>query len=249
MRVAAVNLRPRATASPADSVRRWVSLAASAPDGVDVILMSEGIPMVGTGRSYVEVAETIPGPATAALGELARRKHAWIVAGLYERAGAAVYNTAVLIDREGTLAGAYRKVYLPREEVEGGLTAGSSHPVFTTDFGTVGLMICWDTQFADPARTLALAGAELLLVPIAGGNEALVKARAIENRVFVATSGYDYPTQVLDPDGQVLASALTDGTLALATIDLARRYADPWLGDMRARLRKELRLDLPTSRP
>jgi predicted amidohydrolase len=250
VRVAALNLRPRQTASAADSVRAWTALAAAAvPDGLDVILMSEGIPMVGTGKPYVDVAETIPGPTTTALGELARKKHAWVVAGLYERDGAAVHNTAVLIGRDGAVAGKYRKVYLPREEVEGGLTAGSSYPVFATDFGSVGLMICWDTQFADPARALALAGAELLLVPIAGGNETLLRARAIENRVFVATSGYDYPTHVLDPDGRVLASALTDGTVALATIDLSRRYEDPWLGDMRGRFRKELRTDVLTPKP
>ncbi|HXY39821.1 MAG TPA: carbon-nitrogen hydrolase family protein, partial [Vicinamibacteria bacterium] len=178
-----------------------------------------------------------------------RQKHAWVVAGLYEREGTTVYNTAVLIDRDGRLAGRYRKVYLPREEVEGGLTAGKAYPVFTTDFGTVGLMICWDTNFADPARALALAGAEVLLIPIAGGNETLVHARAIENRVFVATSGYDIATEVVDPDGKTLARAVTDGTVAVATIDLARRYTDPWLGDMRARLRKELRTDLATPRP
>jgi predicted amidohydrolase len=243
--VAAVNLRPRGTASPADSVRAWVTLAqAAVPEGADVILLSEGIPMVGTGRSYVDVAETLPGPTTTALAELARRKHAWVVAGLYERSGRFVYNTAVLIDRQGRLAGSYRKVYLPREEVEGGLTAGSGYPVFKTDFGTVGLMICWDTQFTDPARALALAGAELLLVPIAGGTDTLVKARAIENRVFLASSGYDYATQVLDPTGNVLASALTDGTVAVATLDLSRRYLDPWLGNMKDRIPRELRADV-----
>jgi predicted amidohydrolase len=248
--IAALNLRPRGTASAADSVQAWLGLAKSAaPAGADVILMSEGIPMVGTGRSYVDVAEPVPGPTTTALAELARARHAWVVAGLYERSGSAVYNTAVLIDRDGTLVGTYRKVYLPREEVEGGLTAGSSYPVFATDFGTVGLMICWDTQFADPARALALAGAELLLVPIAGGNETLVRARAIENRVFVASSGYDYPTQVIDPDGKVLGSAVTDATAAIATIDLARRYTDPWLGDMRGRLRRELRTDVAVPAP
>jgi predicted amidohydrolase len=245
VRVAAVNLRPRGTLDAAASVRAWVDVASSGvPDGIDVILLSEGIPMVGTGKAYVDVAEPLPGPTTSALGELARRKHAWVVAGLYEREGAAVYNTAVLLDRSGAVAGKYRKVYLPREEVEGGLTAGASYPVFTTDFGTVGLMICWDTNFADPARALALAGAEVLLVPIAGGNETLVHARAIENRVFVATSGYDIPTEVIDPDGKTLARAATDGTVAVATIDLARRYTDPWLGDMRARLRRELRTDV-----
>jgi predicted amidohydrolase len=243
--VAAVNLRPRGTASAADSVRAWVATAtAGVPEGVDVILLSEGIPMVGTGKSYVDVAEPVPGPTTEALGALARQKHAWVVAGLYERQGTTVYNSAVLIDRAGRVAGTYHKVYLPREEVEGGLTAGASYPVFSTDFGTVGLMICWDTNFADPARALALAGAEVLLVPIAGGNETLVHARAIENRVFLATSGYDIATEVVDPDGRTLARATTDGTVAVATIDLSRRYTDPWLGDMRARLRKELRSEV-----
>ncbi|MFN8093482.1 MAG: carbon-nitrogen hydrolase family protein [Vicinamibacteria bacterium] len=243
--IAAVNLRPRDTASAADSVRAWVAAAnAGVPEGVDVILLSEGIPMVGTGKSYVEVSEPVPGPTTDALGALARRKHAWVVAGVYERQGTTVFNTAVLIDREGKVAGRYHKVYLPREEVEGGLTAGSSYPVFSTDFGTVGLAICWDTNFADPARALALAGAEVLLVPIAGGNDTLVRARAIENRVFVATSGYDIATEVIDPDGRTLARATTDGAVALATLDLSRRYTDPWLGDMRARFRRELRSEV-----
>ena len=77
----------------------------------------------------------------------------------------------------------------------------------TTEFGKVGLMICWDVQFSDPARALALRGAEILLVPIWGGNPALGKARAIENQVFLVSSGYNYPTYVLDPKGETLAQA------------------------------------------
>jgi predicted amidohydrolase len=164
---------------------------------------------------------------------------------MYEREGPAIYNTAVLLDRAGKLVGKYRKVYLPREEVEGGLTPGNDYPVFDTDFGKVGLMICWDIQYADPARALALGGAELLLLPIWGGNETLAKARAIENHVFLASSGYDYPTHIIDPDGEVLAQALEQGKIALATIDLNRRYSDEWLGWMRGRFMKELRYDVP----
>ena len=175
--VAAVNLRPRESASPQESVRAFVDLArAEVPAEADVIVLPEGITLVGTGRSYAEVAEPVPGRTTRVLGELARARDAWVVAGLYEREGVAIYNTAVLLDRQGRLAGAYRKVYLPREEVEGGLTPGDEYPVFTTDFGRVGLMICWDAQYADPARALALGGAELVLVPIWGGNETLVRA-------------------------------------------------------------------------
>ena len=77
---------------------------------------------------------------------------------------------------------------------------------------------------------MALRGAELLLVPIWGGNEVLGKARAIENHVFMATAGYGYPTYVIDPMGETLAIASEEGQVATATIDLNRRYTDDWLG-------------------
>lgn len=245
--VASVNLRPRNTSGPEESVRRFVELAAKgAPRGTDLIVLPEGITVVGTGKEDVEVAQTVPGPATGMLSELARKTGAWVAAGLYERDGAAVYNTAVLIDRKGNLAGKYRKVYLPREEIEAGLTPGIEYPVFETDFGKVGMMICWDVQYTDPARGLALAGAEIILMPIWGGSLTLAKARAIENQVFLASSGYDFPSQVLDPNGEVIASA-PEGSVAVAKIDLNRRYVDPWLGNMRGRLFKELRLDVPVA--
>ena len=85
----------------------------------------------------------------------------------------------------------------------------------------------------------------MILTPIWGGNEALGKARAIENQVFIATAGYNYPSLIMDRDGDILAHAKDDGTVAMSTIDLNKRYADEWLGDMRGRFMKELRLDVP----
>lgn len=111
------------------------------------------------------------------------------------------------------------------------------------------MMICWDSQYPDPSRALALAGAEIILLPIWGGDETLAKARAIENHVFLAASGYDHPTYILDPEGKSLARAPERGSIAVATVDLNRRYLDPWLGDMRARFMKELRLDAPVEPP
>lgn len=241
VRLAAIRLRPKGP----DPVARFIDLIRSqVPPATDVILLPEGITQVGTGRKYFDVAESLPGETTRRLGELARERKAWIVAGLYEREGPVIYNTAVLINRQGILAGKYRKVYLPREEFEGGITPGDSYPVFQTDFGKVGMMICWDVQYADPARGLAARGAELLLMPIWGGNQTLAQARAIENHVFLATSGYDFPAAVYDPTGDRLGHSEADGTVVLVKIDLSRRYVDPWLGDMRGRFHKELRADV-----
>ncbi len=247
--LASINFRPQNAPTAAENVRRFVqTVEATVHQKTDLILLPEGITVVGSGKKYVDVAETVPGPTTAALGELARKKSSYVAAGIYEREGAVVYNTAVLLDREGNLAGKYRKVYLPLAEVEGGLTPGSDYPVFRTDFGTIGLMICYDVFFSDPARALVSRGAEVILMPIWGGNETLGKARAIENQVFVAASGYDYPTYVMDPDGEILSEA-RPGSAAIATIDLSKRYYHQQLGVMRERRMKETRLDVAQPLP
>lgn len=242
VKVASIRLHPHGP----DPVAAFLQLAQKeVAGGTDVILLPEGVTLVGTGKVYADVAETIPGPTTGRLAALARDKRAYVVAGLIERDGRAIYNTAVLLDRTGRVAGKYRKVYIPREELEGGITPGSSYPVFQTDFGTVGLMICWDVQYADPARALAMQGAELLLMPIWGGTMELAQARAIENHVYLASSGYDFPSMLIDPLGKTLSRTEKDGTVAVSTIDLSQRLADEWLGDMRGRFHRELRLDVP----
>ena len=211
----------------------------------DLILLPEGITVVGTNKRYADVAETIPGPTTRTLGDLARKRKAYIAAGIYEREGQVVYNTAVLMDRDGKLAGKYRKVYLPREEMEQ-LTPGNDYPVFRTDFGIVGMMICYDVFFSDPARGLATKGAEIVLMPIWGGDQTLAKARAIENQIYLVASGYNHPTYIMNPEGERIAVAPEPGTVAVATIDLNKslRQVNNNLGDMRNRRPRELRTDV-----
>lgn len=241
VKVAAIRLRPKGE----DPVAKFIELSQrSVPEGTDVILLPEGITVVGTTKKYAEVSEVIPGPTTERLGALAREKKAWVVAGIYERDGGTVFNTAVLIDRQGRYAGKYRKVYIPREEMEAGITPGDDYPVYATDFGKVGMMICYDVFFADPARGLATNGAELILMPIWGGKETLARARAEENHVFLATSGYDFPAMIYDPVGETLARSEVDGTVAVTVVDLAKRYDERWLGNMKARFFRELRTDV-----
>jgi predicted amidohydrolase len=244
--ITTINLMPANTGSAAASVGEFMVAAERlTAANTDLILLPEGITVVGTGKSYAEVAEPIPGPTTARLGELARAKHSYVVAGLYERERGAVYNTAVLIDRQGNLMGRYRKVYLPRSEMEQ-LTPGNEFPVFRTDFGTVGMMICYDVFFPEPARQLALRGAEIILLPIWGGDQTLATARAIENQIFLVASGYDHPTYIMDPTGKRLAEAPRRGTAATATIDLNTRYLYLGLWDWKNRRPREYRPDVVT---
>ena len=245
--VASLHFRPQKTHSAEENISRFVAAADRAiTQKTDIILLPETITVVGNGKSNVDAAEPIPGPATTALGELARRRSSYVVVGIVEREGAICYNTAVLIDRQGRVAGKYRKVQLPEKEVAGGLTPGDDFPVFKTDFGTIGMMICYDVFFPGPANALARRGAEMIFMPIWGGDETLAKARAIENKIFLAASGYDHPTYVMDPDGERIASAPENETAAVVTVDLNKRNWDSWLGDMRARRAREERIDLKT---
>ena len=91
-------------------------------------MLGETLTYVGLGKKYHEVAEPIPGPSTEYFGRLAKQHNLYIVAGLLERDGHLVYNVAVLIGPDGKVVGKYRKVCLPRGEIEGGIAPGSRLP-------------------------------------------------------------------------------------------------------------------------
>jgi predicted amidohydrolase len=246
VRIGSVSLRPADTGGKSGSVQAFLeALDRVGQEKPDIVCLGEGITLVGNSGSYASLAEPVPGPTTEKLGTKAKQYGMYLVAGIYEREGNAIYNTAVLIDRQGRLAGKYRKVYLPREEVEGGLTPGDTYPVFQTDFGTIGIMICWDSQYTDPARALAAQGAEMILLPIWGGNFTLMKARAIENHAFLISAGYDVETAVINPVGEVLHATKQSGVVKTVTVDLNERFLDAWLGHMGARFIKEMRWDQP----
>lgn len=245
VRVAAVWLRPRDSRSSADSVQRFAEYVDQiAPEKrPDVIVLGEMINRVGVAGEPDKQAELIPGPTTELLAERARRYQSWIVFSIVERDGPDLFNTAVLLDRTGRIAGKYRKVQLPFEEVSLGIAPGGGFPVFETDFGKVGILICHDASFPEAARELVLNGAEMILMPIWGGRQALVRARAIENGVYVATSGYDYPSEIISPIGDVLASVpVNQGpAVAVAEIDLSQRFPQDYIGAWNDTYRRQQR--------
>ncbi len=240
VRLASVNHRPRGTKSPEENLQRFAKLIEEAAGKkADAVCLGEGITLVGNGRKYSEVAEPVPGPSTKFLGEAAARHRVWVVAGIYEREGTRIFNTAVLLARDGSLAGKYRKVCLPDEEIEAGITPGKDYPVFNTDFGRVGMMICWDVHFPEVARELAARGAEVIFLPIWGGNETLAQARATENQLYLVAAGYDFKTGILDRTGRRIADAAKDPEVLVAEVDLNERTLWPWLGEWRARIWRE----------
>ena len=126
---------------------------------------------------------------------------------------------------------------------------GADYPIFETDFGKIGMMICWDAEYVDTARAMAIQGAEILFVPAAGGYLTLLKARALENHLYLVSSGFDVESAIIDPTGSVLFSTKDSPGRKVVRVNLAKRFVDPWLGDMRARYFKEIRPEIYVPSP
>jgi N-carbamoylputrescine amidase len=123
---------------------------------------------------HFDLAEAIPGPSTQILGALAQELNIVIVASLFEKRGVGLHhNTAVVIERDGSIAGKYRKMHIPDDPgyyEKFYFTPGDLgfHPI-QTSVGKLGILVCWDQWFPEAARLMAMAGADLLIYPTAIG--------------------------------------------------------------------------------
>jgi deaminated glutathione amidase len=205
MRVALCQI-PVSSRPEANSKRVRVALWEAANLGADLAVFPEAT-QVRFGSDLRAAAEPLDGPFCAGLAAAARDTGVALVAGVFEPApDGRVYNTAVAFDGAGELAASYRKLHLfdafgHRESEQ---VAPGSAPVLCTLAGVrTGLEICYDVRFGELSRALAVAGASLLVLPAAWAAGlfkeehwvTLVRARAIENTVWVAAVG-----QVPDPD-------------------------------------------------
>lgn len=163
----------------ADNIRRLTEgIARLAKEGADIVVLQElhnSLYFCQTEEvDNFDLAEPIPGPSTKLYCELARRLSVVLVCSLFEKRAPGLYhNTAVVIDRDGTVAGTYRKMHIPDDPAyyekfyfaPGDL---GFRPI-DTSVGRLGVMVCWDQWYPEAARLMALAGAQLLIYPTAIG--------------------------------------------------------------------------------
>jgi N-carbamoylputrescine amidase len=157
---------------------------------------------------YFNLAETIPGPSTDAIGKIAKQNKVVVIVPVFEKRAPGIYhNTAVVIDTEGNIAGLYRKMHIPDDPAfyeKFYFTPGDlGYKTFSTEFGKIGTLICWDQWYPEGARLTALKGASILFYPTAIGWHphekdehgkpqfdswmTIQKSHAIANGVYVAS--------------------------------------------------------------
>jgi predicted amidohydrolase len=171
-------------------------------------------------------AESLQGPSLQKISAICKGKQIYTVYTLLERAdNCNIYNTAVLLGPDGIIA-CYRKTHLPYLGVDRFVAAGESpYKIIDTPLGKIGLMICYDLRFPEPARVLSLLGAQVILLPtnLSKGGEAhlnfFLRARACENKIFIISanrlgeekgSAFVGCSKIVDPSGNYLAEASSE---------------------------------------
>lgn len=230
--------------------------AEAAGKGATLLVTPElGVIGYGAGEVILKLAQPVDGPIVQQLQRMSRSLGIAIIAGFAEREGNAVYNSAVHVDGDGepTL---YRKSHLYGDYERSLFTpAAPSTRLFEHDGVNCGMLICYDVEFPENARRLALAGADAVLVPTAlpagwSGTfiaEHMIQTRAFENQVFVAyvnhcgsdaMFSFAGSSRIASPDGQVLAKANSaDEALIVAEVDpqafTISRAENTYLKDLR----------------
>ena len=143
-------------------------------------------------QKFLDLGEPLDGPFIKKASNLSRELKIYLVLGFLEKSGSNLLNTAILLDPEGDIIGKYSKTHFAQ-----GYTinpscyiTGEEYPVFDTPFGKVGMLICYDRQLPEPARIIALKGAQILFLPSygsyteeSGWNTIMMRTRAYENRM------------------------------------------------------------------
>jgi len=162
VKIAAVQIKPREGHSPAEDAAVYIRRAAE--DGADLIVFPE----------YHLGFTPVPGPSTEVISKAAAEAGIYVVIGALEGNPNEFFNSALLFDRSGAIAGRYHKTHAAvgeppffwpatGNELESKMTEGDTFPVFQTDFGTIGIFTCYDGYFPEVPNILSLQGAEILI--------------------------------------------------------------------------------------
>lgn len=198
----------------------------------DIICLPEIFPFfhISEKISIKEVAEQPMGKITSRFAEFAKKHKTYIVCPLYTVENGKYYNAAVVIDREGKVLGEYRKIHTTEGEMGKGISPGPLNPpVFKTDFGTIGVQICFDLEWNDGWEKLKEKGADIVFFSSAYSGGKAINTRAWQNKYCVVSSTLKGPAKICDISGEEIAkTGYWDKYWAIAPINLEKEFLHTW---------------------
>jgi beta-ureidopropionase len=169
-------------------------------------------------------AEPVPGPVTNRLARWAQQHSSYVLFGIKTTGNGVIYNSAVLIDRKGQMVGQYNKMHPTEVELKEGATPGGTEaPVFETDFGTIGVQICFDINWYDTWQRLKRKGAKIVFFPSAYPAAQQLSALALVNQFYIVSSATRGSSKIYDITGQVLSSSGHYQPWAAAVLPVGKR--------------------------
>ncbi|MFB3883470.1 MAG: carbon-nitrogen hydrolase family protein [Armatimonadota bacterium] len=202
--------------------------------GADLVVTGEDLAGIYTAATYLDdpsvfrhLTEDSAAYAREVFAALSRRYHMYVVACFFELEGDRIYNSAVLFGRDGEIVGRYHKVHLPGAETWQ-CTPGDSFPVFQTDLGKVGMLICYDQMWPESAAALALAGARIICHPSAASlPDYQMRTRSMDYQLYYLSGTRD-GSRITQPNGDVLADAGDAAkTFITADVDVSQGTVGP----------------------
>ena len=223
IQVTTISMPPRQNTTEDNWQRALELLDAACAHHPDLVCLPESMLHIGTRRAeWPKGVERMPGPFSEELAERARRHGTYIVGSLYTHLGGCFGNRAIVINRQGEIVGHYDKVHPTMREVESGIRPGDQATVVETDFGKVGLAICYDIGWPEHWAKLAEQGAELVVWPSAYDGGFPLQVYAWSHFYYVVSSVWGDHSKVIDITGQVLASTIHWSRLVTTQIDLEK---------------------------
>lgn len=209
--VASFSVQGLSADTPTEMVSKMLKkMEQVAPYQPDIVCLTELFAFMNVPKSppLSKCAEEAPGPICKRIGEYAKKHNCYVVCPTYTKQNRRYYNSSVLIDRQGDVVGEYHKIHPTTGEVKKGIRPGAlKPPVFKTDFGTIGMQICFDANWYDGWRYLRKAGAEIVFWPSAYPGGKLLDSLARLNKYHIVTSTRSNPTRVIDVTGDELATS------------------------------------------
>jgi predicted amidohydrolase len=200
--------------------------------GPDLAILPETAVSGEAGNAALACAVPLDGPFTNAFSRKARELGCYLIAPTYLRESPkSCSNAAVLFGRKGELTGIYRKMHLvvsvDGKSMEAGSTPGTQAPVFSCDFGKLGIQICYDMEFDRGWKELSRQGAELIAWPTQSPQTVQPAARALQENCFIVSSTWRHNASIFEPTGKILAQLKPPGQVLVQEIDLSYAIL-PW---------------------